>query len=273
MSQRSVEQRDRVHQLKALKRQYLSQVEIFQDLSMGEIEQIQQGFHMTPHVPKGRLVYQAGETPEALFILKKGSVHIYRLSPQGKRLVIDDVLPGTFFGDMAFIGQSMQGSFAETAEESCICVLSRLDLERLIQRHPQVALRIMRVMSRRLAQSENQLENLALKSLTSRLATLILQRTVHGAKRMTELSHQDLAERVGTTRETATQVLDGLKAAGLIAIGRRRIDVLDSERLIEVAEAYSWAEPPERRFAAGSARSTVRRHVQQSGARCAGTAR
>ncbi len=222
----------------ALKRHYLPKVEIFRDLSAEEIGEVEQGFRMSPDVPKGRIVFQPDETGEGLFILKQGEVQIYRISPEGKRFVVANIGPGTFFGEMAFGGQSMYGSFAETTEESCVCVMSRVDLERLITKFPKVGVRVMQSLAARLAATETQLEDLALKSLAARLATFVLRESSEGDPEMRGLTHNDLAERVGTSRETATQALNELKGSGLIAIGRKRIEVLDRAGLRDVAEAY-----------------------------------
>lgn len=97
---------------------------------------------------------------------------------------------------------------------------------------------MMQALAGRLGDAESQLEDLALKSLSARLATFILRQTSGDADQMVGLTHNDLAERVGTSRETATQALNELKGDGLIAIGRKRIEVLDREGLDAVAESY-----------------------------------
>ncbi len=229
--------RSTAHDTAELKRQYLSAVDIFRDLSQQQLKDVEQIFRMTT-VPKGRIVFQPDETGEGLFILKSGGVQVYRISPEGKRFVVSTVEPGTFFGEMAFLGQSMYGSFAETTEASVLCVMSRYDIEQLLQRYPAVAVRMMQALSQRLSEAETQLEDLALKSLASRLATYILRHTGEDARQMLGLTHNDLAERVGTSRETATQALNELKADGLIAIGRKRIEILDREGLEAIAESY-----------------------------------
>ncbi len=139
---------------------------------------------------------------------------------------------------MALVGQSMYGSFAETLEDSTLCVMSRRDVEQLIARYPMIGVRIMQALAARLSEAETQLEDLGLKSLTSRLATLILRMTSDGDDQMVGLTHSDLAERVGTSRETATQALNDLKSGGLVSIGRKRIEVLDRKGLEAVAETY-----------------------------------
>ena len=221
----------------ALKRRYLQQVEVFQDLSDAQISEVERGTRMSTIGP-GRILHQPDEKSEMLYLLKSGGVQIYRISPDGKRFVISNIEPGMFFGEMALLGQAVHDSFAETTTESTLCVISRRDLEYLIGRFPTIGVRIMQALAARLSESETQLEDLALKSLTARLATLILRLSSDTRTRVTGLTHNDLAERVGTSRETATQALNELKNAGLIAIGRKRIDVLDRQALEDVAEEY-----------------------------------
>ncbi|MBM4437216.1 MAG: Crp/Fnr family transcriptional regulator [Actinobacteria bacterium] len=175
---------------------YLSTVDIYQDLGELELRTVDQSLR-TSAVPKGRLVYQPDETGEGLFVLKSGLVQLYRISPDGKRFVVANVEPSTFFGEMAFVGKSMFGSFAETLEDSVICVMSRGDLERLIRRHPQVGIRITQALAERLNAAETQLEDLALKSLAALLATLILRLTNEDASRVIGLTHNDLGRTRG----------------------------------------------------------------------------
>ena len=169
--------------LPALKRRYLSTIEMFSDLSPQQVAALEGEIRMS-NVPAGRMVFAPEETGEGLFILKQGAVQIYRISPEGKRFVIANIEPGTFFGEMAFAGQSMYGSFAETMQPSLLCVMSRVDLERLIAKYPSVGLRMMQALAGRLGDAESQLEDLALKSLSARLATFILRQTSGGAGQM-----------------------------------------------------------------------------------------
>ena len=220
-----------------LKRRYLRQVEVFQDLTEAQIYDVERSTRMSTVGP-GRILHQPDEKSETLFLLKTGHVQIYRISPDGKRFIISNIEPGMFFGETALLGQAIHDSFAETTKESTLCVISRRDLQYLIGRFPTVGVRIMQALADRLSEAETQLEDLALKSLTARLATLILRLSSGANGRVTGLTHNDLAERVGTSRETATQALNELKNAGLIAIGRKRIDILNRKALEDVAEAY-----------------------------------
>ena len=219
------------------KMRYLSELAVFQDLTPREMEDLNRITTMST-VTKGRVFYRPEEPGEVLFILKEGRVQLYRISPEGKKLVITTLGPHTLFGEMALLGTKMHNTFAEAVEDCLICVMSRTDLERLILNKPQVALRVLDITGKRLREAEERLENMAFKGIPARLASLLLRlSSEQGDDTIRGLTHQDLAESVGTYRETATQVLNDLKGQGLIEIGRKRITILDRDRLEEVAES------------------------------------
>lgn len=221
----------------AEKMKYLSELAVFQDLSPREMEELNRITTMST-VSKGRVFYRPEEPGEVMFILKEGRVQLYRISPEGKKLVITTLGPHTLFGEMALLGTKMHNTFAEAVDDCLICVMSRPDLERLILNKPQVALRILEITGKRLRQAEERLENMAFKGIPARLASLLLRLSEEQESNViTGLTHQDLAESVGTYRETATQVLNDLKSQGLIEIGRKRITILDVEGLEDVAES------------------------------------
>lgn len=215
----------------AEKMKFLSELMVFQDLTSREMEELNRITTMST-VRKGRVFYRPEELGEVLFILKEGRVQLYRISPEGKKLVITTLGPHTLFGEMALLGTKMHNTFAEAIDDCLICVMSRNDLERLILSKPQVALRILEITGKRLQEAEESLENMAFKSIPARLANLLLRLSdEQQSDEVTGLTHQDLAESIGTYRETATQVLNDLKARGLIEIGRKRIKLLDRETI------------------------------------------
>ncbi len=215
---------------------YLQEIELFQDLTPREMAELDR-ITTVSAVERGRVFYRPEEVGEVLFILKKGRVQLYRISPEGKKLVIATLGPGSIFGEMALIGQQMHNTFAEAIEDCQICVMGKTDLERLILERPQVALRVLEITGRRLRAAEERLQDMAFKGIPARLASLLLRLATEQGPEITGLTHQDLAESVGTYRETATQVLNDLKAQGLIDIGRKRIRILDEEALQAIAES------------------------------------
>ncbi len=214
------------------KQSFLSKIDIFQDLEPGEVDQLDREVTMTT-CEAGRVFYTPEESGEALFLLKRGRVQLYRLSPEGKKLVVAVLNAGTMFGEMSLIGQGMHNTFAEAVEGCTLCVMSRADVERLIHTKPKVAMRFLEAMAKRLQESESKLEELAFKGIPARLAGLLLELSSERADgdEIIGFTHQDLAERIGTYRETTTQVLNRFKDEGWIEIGRKHIQLLDTAAL------------------------------------------
>ncbi len=213
---------------------YLHMIDVFQSLSKAEMSEMDTTTTMST-CRRGKIFYQPEDTGEVLFILKKGHVQFYRLSPEGKKLVVAAIGPGTIFGEMGIIGQGMQNAFAEAVDDCLLCVMSRHDVERLILSKPAVALHFMQVMADRLRKAEAHLEDLAFKSIPARLAALLLRLREEQGDSIGGYTHQDLAEAVGTYRETVTQTLNDFKVKGLIEIGRKRVNILDPNGLEDAA--------------------------------------
>jgi CRP/FNR family transcriptional regulator, cyclic AMP receptor protein len=217
------------------KLRHLSAIDIFRDLRPEDLDWLAAHTTMVT-ARKGKLVYMPGETSEALFLLKAGRVQIYRLSADGKKVVLSILQPETFFGDMPLAGQQMYGTYAEALDDCTVCVLGRADLERLLRTRPQVAIRLLEVVGRRLLEAEAVIEDFAFKSVPGRLATVLLRLSAGGDDQLVGYTHQDLAEIIGTYRETATQTLDDFKRRGLVELGRKHVRILDAKGLETIAE-------------------------------------
>ncbi len=216
---------------------YVSEVDLFRDLSEREMAEVDRITTITS-VPRGRVFYQPEDVSEVLFFLKQGRVQLYRISPEGKKLVIATLGPGSLFGEMALLGQQMHSAFAEALDDCLILVMNRADLERLILNKPAVGLRLLDSTGKRLREAERRLEDMAFKGIPARLASLLLRLSAERqSDEITGLTHQDLAETIGTYRETATQVLNDMKTDGLIEIGRKHIRILDPQRLRAIAQS------------------------------------
>ncbi|HKG24422.1 MAG TPA: Crp/Fnr family transcriptional regulator [Thermomicrobiales bacterium] len=218
----------------AAKMGYLRETAVFVSLSPAEQTWLAESTTMIT-CEQGRVFYTPNEPGEVVFLLKRGKVDLYRLAPDGRKLVVSTLGPHTIFGEMGLIGQAMYGCFAEAATDCLLCVLSRADLQALIRRNPDVGLNLLAELGRRLQQREEELEALAFRGLPVRLATLLL-READAYGTVVGLSHQDLAERLGTYRETVSQLLGRFRHEGLVAVEPRRIRLLDRTGLAAYAE-------------------------------------
>ncbi len=185
---------------------------------------------------KGRIFYQPDEAGEVIFILKRGKVDLYRMSPDGRKLVTATLGPHTVFGEMGLIGQRMYGCHAEATEESLICVLSRSDMQDLVRRNPDVGLLLLAEVEQRYQEREAELEALAFRGVPARLAALLL-READAQGVVQGVTHQELAERLGTYRETVSQLLGRLRDEGALTTAPKRIEIVDRDALRRQAES------------------------------------
>ncbi|HEX6383779.1 MAG TPA: Crp/Fnr family transcriptional regulator [Anaerolineae bacterium] len=223
--------------MQATKVEYLSNIQIFRDLTPAELAEMDRQVTMSTCEP-GKIFYMPEDSGEVLFLLKKGRVQLYRIAPSGKKLVVATLGPGSVFGEMSLVGQGMHNTFAEAVEECILCVMSRSDVERLIREKPDVAFRFVEAFGSRLTQLETRLEEIAFKSIPARLAALLLRLATEQDDngRIRGYTHQDFSEILGTYRETVTQTLNDFKAEGIIEIGRKQVTLLDIDRLEALAE-------------------------------------
>lgn len=218
----------------AAKLGHLLETEIFRPLSEPEKTWLAESTTMVS-CERGRVFYTPDEPGEVVFILKRGRVDLYRIAADGRKLVVATLGPHTIFGEMGLLGQGMYGCYAEATIDSLICVLSRSDLQALIRRNPEVGLRLLNELGNRLRQRDDELEALAFRGLPARLATLLLREAdMYGT--IDGYTHQDLAERLGTYRETVSQLLGRFRTEGLVSVEPKRIRLLDPDGLKAYAE-------------------------------------
>lgn len=213
-----------------IKREYLLTMEIFRDLPHEQIEMIERATIMRT-IPKGQIVYSQEDRAEALFLLKRGRISIYRLTPGGKRLELASIGPKAFFGEMPLLGESLRHTYAEATEESLLCVMSRADVERLIRDQPQVALRMIEVLGRRLAIVDARLEELAYRSAPARIAAVLLRLSDGKADIDLAVTHQEIGDMIGALRETVTKILDEFQEEGLVKLRRGHVLLCDPNGL------------------------------------------
>lgn len=219
---------------RVVKLTYLPTVELFRDLTEEEIAELQHVIEMK-RFKAGEIFFTPGQRGDVLFILKEGTVQIHRRSPKGRKLVLAQLRPYAFFGEMSCIGQGMYYSFAEATEDSVIGMIRRADLQQVLLAKPAVALRILEAVGRRAIEAEERLEESLFKGIVARLAAFLLRESTGGQP--VKLSHNDIAERLGVYRETVTCALDQLRTLGVLETQRRRINLTDRDALKHLASA------------------------------------
>ncbi len=188
-------------------------------------------------VPAGTPLDAPAGAGEILYFLKRGRVRLYRMSSSGKKIVLVDLTPPAVFGSMAFVGQEMDGELAEAAEDSLICAVGRGALERLLHRRPDVALRLLDLLGRRLYEVERRVEEMTALTASQRLAVLLLRFANAGMGIVSGFTQDELAEMSGTVRQTVARTLSRWRRAGVVAVRRRSIRILRRETLEALADS------------------------------------
>jgi len=225
----------------------LSMVDIFEPLSEQDIARLN-GQLPDVHLEPGDMFYGPEDNTEKLFILQKGKIRIFRMTPDGREFTLAVVESGTVFGEMALTGQWLEGAYAQAIESSQVSTMAREDLERLVLEKPEVGLRIMQVLSERLRRQENRLEDATMKDVHSRLAGIIVQlvesegvRTGTGYRIPAHYTHERLGTMIGANRVAVTRAFGLLQDEGVVELRRRLIHVTDIEALRRTA-AYGEAQ-------------------------------
>jgi CRP-like cAMP-binding protein len=180
---------------------------------------------------KGTLIMEPGTPREVLYLLKEGRVRIYRMNPEGRQLTTALLGSGNVFGEVGSLSTGTHGAFAEAVEETILCLLRRPDVERLLQNHPQLSLRLIELLSEQLRQTQELMGYLALEDVRSRLLYLLVRLAAEfgteGEKPWqlirADLTHQDLASMIGSSRETVSNMISALAREGLVRTGRKEI--------------------------------------------------
>ena len=221
----------------------LSEVALFAGLSEADMQAIGHATTMT-HCVRGQQILSPDDPPDRIHIIKKGRVRVYRMSQDGKQLTLDIYEKGTILGDMSLLGQDrFPEAYAEAIDDGVICTISPDELRRLIERYPIVGVNIIRHLSRRLQSAERELEAMAYQRVDQRLARKLLdlgQRfgvsTARGTLIQARLTQQELAEMIGTTRETLAHTLGDFRRRGLLDSANHSVVIRDAERLTDIAE-------------------------------------
>jgi CRP-like cAMP-binding protein len=184
-------------------------------------------------------VYLPVERADAVFLLVQGRVKICHITPDGKQSILALIEPGELFGELALYSDGeKRDEYAEAAEDSTVVMIDGTAVHELMQTRADLSLGISKLIGMRRRPIERRLRNLLFLSNRERLTHLLLElverygrRVPRGIELTIRLSHQELANIIGSTRETVTVVLGEMPREQLVEVARRKLIVCDLERL------------------------------------------
>ncbi|MHB9029605.1 MAG: Crp/Fnr family transcriptional regulator [Candidatus Latescibacterota bacterium] len=216
----------------------LRKVPLFSSLGDGELEAIHNA-SFVKKFPREHLIFLADEEGDTLFFIIRGKVKVTQFSENGKEVIFSILNEGDFFGDMSLLDGRPRSASVITAEESELLLLRRQDFHGLIVTHPKIALSLLKEITLRLRKADERIQSLALLDVSGRVAGILLQladecgrKTADGGIFIrTRPTHQELANMVGTTRETVTRILKQMESRNYIAMTGKSITILSPENL------------------------------------------
>ncbi|MDD4352464.1 MAG: Crp/Fnr family transcriptional regulator [Candidatus Gracilibacteria bacterium] len=213
---------------------YIKQTDLADGLTETDIAMLD-GSCMFKEFANKDLIFSPDDPAKRVYVLRQGEVTLYNLSRDGKKVIIDTLKPPTIFGDISFLEEGTQGYYAEASSDSILCVIPKEKFIEIIERRPEITLRLLEISSQRLKRAEELIRDLALSDAKSKI---INQLHRLAAKQRAEskdgwfridlnLTHEKLANMVGLTRETTTKILNELKEEGFVRMEGKTIFLLD----------------------------------------------
>ena len=196
------------------------------------------------HFAKGELVVGAGQPVAHLSVVARGRLNVVRTSAGGREQLIRSLGPGEFLGEMALFAPAAHEGALVAAEESECCLVPRQAMQAILQRHPDVTVRLVEALAQRLAEAEQLIADLGLKEVGGRLAAELLRLATgkpagpEGVRIQVPVPWAELAVKLGTTPESLSRRLKALGEQGIIRqAGARTVIITDMMQLRRLAEA------------------------------------
>jgi CRP/FNR family cyclic AMP-dependent transcriptional regulator len=178
--------------------------------------------------PKNTILINEGDIGDSLFIVVSGRVKVYSSNQAGREIVIAFHGPGEYLGEMSLDGSPRSASVV-TLEPTTCAVVNRASFREFILAHPDFAMHLIERLIQRVRLTTENVKSLALSDVYGRLVKLLLALAVERDGKLVvpeKLTQQDIAERVGASRDMISRLMKDLVAGGYLAIQDRTITIL-----------------------------------------------
>ena len=186
--------------------------------------------------PKDAVIFEDGSMGDYMYVIHQGEVKVTKMSEDGREKILEILGEGGFFGEMALLDRQPRSASVKTTRACTLLALSRQDFMALLRRNPDISLELIRELSRRLREDNEQIRGLLFERVEGRTRRLLRRRATEelpdqpGFSATPPITHQQLADLVGTSRETITRVIKELKDEGwLDQEGKRYIVPVEAD--------------------------------------------
>ena len=213
------------------RRDHLKSIPLFSGLTPDELDLISAKVREQRY-PKGSIVFYEGDPGDYLMIILSGKVKVALLGEEGQEIILAMLGPKNFFGEMAIIESAPRSASVMTTEASEFLCIDQVSFSTLLQQHSSIALKILKYLSTRLREADEQIRGLAMFDIYGRIAQCLLRLGQAQGKRIDENlvisdrpSFQELAHMIGCTRETVSRAMKVLQEDGYLTVDKKEITV------------------------------------------------
>jgi CRP/FNR family transcriptional regulator len=211
----------------------LRQVPVFSSLGDEELRQVAE-VAMPRRFEANDIVFREGDSSNTCYIVKAGRARAVREHGDGRTLTLAHFGPGDIFGELAMFDDERRSATVETLEETETLAILGADMRRLLHAHPDIAVKLLAALGRRLRHTNERLTRQSFQTVQSRVASVLAQ-LVDSARRdgagdgdvLIAHTQAELAQLAGSSRESASRFLAVLERAGIITQGRGKLVVHD----------------------------------------------
>ncbi len=211
--------------------EYLATVPLLEGIDQAALRGLARSARVR-HLSKGELLFSQLDPADAVYIVRRGGIAIFLATPDGRELVINEMLPGDCFGELSLLTDQSRSTGAEAREASEVIWISHQDFMRALQGEPELMRRVLETTADRLRTSSERESALAFLDSSARLARVLLQlETQEKAEGAVHVTHEELAQFVGLARQTVSEKLGRWRRQGWVRTGRGKIEILRRDRL------------------------------------------
>ena len=199
---------------------------LFAGLCEEELQSLER-HSFTKTFPKNTVLVTEGDHTDSFYIILSGKVKVYVSDEEGKEVVLGTYGPGDYFGEMV-LDEGPRSASVMTLELSSFAIISKAEINTFIARHPEMAIHIMKKLIQRARILTENVKSLALLDVYGRVARLLLSLATDRNGKLViaeNLTQQDLANRVGASREMISRILKDLSLGGYIKVEGRKITI------------------------------------------------
>lgn len=216
---------------------YLKKIPILAQLGPETLARLAEKVEMR-EIRRREVIYLPGDPGNSLFFVNGGRVKISKVTRDGKALTLSYCGPSELFGEACLVDGSPRTEMAEAMENAMVTEIDREYYDRLMETHATLGRSMTKLLAQRRRELENKLETLVFRDVTSKLAELLLQladqygvEDSRGTLVALKITHQELANLIGSTRETVSLTLSQFKKKELICTEGRKVIISDARSL------------------------------------------